>query len=368
MSTEHSEVPAPTSACARAPARIGPVRIILGVLILAIPIAAALIWWMVPAGQEVSAAILVDGYIMPMAVIPGTTPLTGDALNRQAAVAAASILDESTLRKVMNDQDVRTSKWYKQDPDKQRLLDMLKRGLKVRTTPDTGIVIISLRAEDSGDAARIVNTVVRCYLDATQHACLDVYSRRLDKLMKQESGIKRELKQIRDQRETLISSQLGSPGLASGVNLPAEVCRFLVIEQARLDVEANRLKVAYETLKALGPADATRPTTQPVSSAPVPAATRVPDQVAAAEAEYLGAKQLQVILQEKLDAAKSQLRDAERKMGQYDTLTEELTFLQKQRDRVSDDINNLQLMMRDYPIVPIRQISVAVADSPEPPR
>jgi hypothetical protein len=53
------------------------------------------------------------------------------------------------------------------------------------------------------------------------------------------------------------------------------------------------------------------------------------------------------------------LRDAERKLGQYDALTDELALLQKQHDRVSKDIYAVRLMMRDQYPFRARQISAA---------
>lgn len=349
MSTEHTDVPAP-------PARISPRRIVLVVLFLLIPIAALAIWLVVPAGQEASTVIMIEGSITPPAVISSPTPLTGDVLNRQAAIAATAILDEGLLRNVMNNQDVRTSKWYKQNPDKQRLFDMLKRSLKVRTTPDTGMITISLRAEDPGDAARIVNTVARYFLETAQRAYLDAYAGRLDALMQQENTLKRGIKQVRDQRES-ISPQLG---LASGVNLPAEMWRFLAVEVARADIEAIRLKIAYEELKGNWSARAPEATTEPAPSATAPADTNLRERLKAAEAEWLRAVQVQIALQERMDAAKAELRDAERKLGQYDALTEDLALLHKHYERVSEDINAVQLMMRDQHLLPARQISMAL--------
>ena len=170
------------------------------------------------------------------------------------------------------------------------------------------------------------------------------------------------MQQIRTQRETFITVGTLAPGCLSGFNLPGEVWRFLTIEATRVGIEVDRLRIARNELNGTDPVRASPATTQPAPSAAAAATTTAPDQMAAVEAEYLNALQLQLALQERLTAVKDQMRDADRKLVQYNSLTDEEALIEKQYARVSEDINSLKLAMRDRSsIVGVHMLSQAVA-------
>ena len=338
MTTETPESIAP------APVRITMGRIVLAILVVLIPIAVLVVWRTLPVGQEASAVILIEGPLKPLDYSLTPPPPTNDMINRQVAITAQSIRDEGLLREVLTDPDIRNCRWYTENPDKQQLLDELKRGLTVSTTPDTGLVTISFRAESPEDAGRIVNTVALCYLVRTERYYRNAYAARLDAMTKQETDIRRDLKKLWDQSEAFLTSQLDSPGLVFGVNLPAEVCRYLAVEQARLDIEVERLRIARNEF-AGNTSTQTAATSQSAKLEAGPDDNRS-EQAKAIEADYLSTVQLQLALQEKMNAEKSKLRDAERKIRQYESLLREKALLEKQCERIADEINSLQTVLR----------------------
>ncbi len=358
MSTEQPDV------SAAVPARIRLGRVVLGILILLIPIAGLAAWAMSPWTPEISAVLMIEDQVMTPGLASAQPPLTNDALNRRAAGVVASILDEALLRESLNDPEVRDTAWYRNEPDKMRLLDTLTHRLKVRATPDTGIITVAFRTGEPQDAARIVNTIVRRCLDRVQRNCREVYANKLDALTKHESELKRQCEQIHSQKEAFITSPLGASGITTGVNPLADVIRYLAVEGSRLDIEVSRLKIALNRMRgerSAAAAGAGSPATRPVE---LPAATQAAAPVSDIEAEYLDMLQLQIAVQERWNQAKAEQRDADRKAAQYARLAEEQARVERQLDRVGEELNALQLVMRNAlsspDMVGIRAISLAV--------
>lgn len=354
MSTEQPDV------SAAVPARIRPGRVVLGILILLIPIAGLAAWAMSPRTPEVSAALMIEDPVMTPGLASAQPPLTNDALNRRTAGVVASILDEGLLRETLKDSEVRDTAWYRNEPDKNRLLDTLTHRLKVRAIPDTGIITVSFRTEEPREAAQIVNTIVKRYLDRVQRNRREVYSNRLAALTRHESELKRLAQQIHSQKEAFITYSLSTPGITTGVNPLADVIRYLAVEGARLDIEVSRLKIALNRMRgerSAAAAGAGSPATRPVE---LSAATQAAAPVSDLEAEYLDILQLQTAVQERWNQTMAEQRDADRKAAQCAKLAEEQARVERQLDRVGEEINALQLVMRSGDGAGICAISQAV--------
>lgn len=340
--------------------------------------------------------------------------MQGEMLNRIVADQMFMVKDEGLLREALNDTDVRETAWYKTEEDKNKLLQTLQEKLSVRQAPNSSIFVVSFATHNVGDAPKIVNTIVKRYLDKVQRLSRDRYSADLARFTQQESDLKRAIDQVRGQKETFITSALGQPGLVSNVNVAGEVWRTLAMEMAALEAQVLQLKAQFDNLKGL---DASEISLSPQMMLMIdqdpqiagmknqlvdlhqmqravlqkagqnhPTAIQIRNQIesvsrllaetenqrreqarqyqiSSAESAYLNALQAQIKLQERVNEAKSEQRDADRKLAQYQTLNEEQALLNEKYSRVSEQINSLQLIMRESQsqgIARVHSISQAV--------
>jgi capsular exopolysaccharide synthesis family protein len=358
-----------------------------------------------------SAAVMVESPFPRNPMEFGEKSASTELLNRFVADQIFMVTDELLLRDALNDPDIRATSWYNDEPNKTLLLQELKSNLGVRQMPNTSIFIISFDTKVVSDAPKIVNTVMRRYLDKVQKLSRDKYSSELVRFTAQEAELKRQITQVRTSKETFITSQFGSPGLTSNVNVAGEVWRALSVEQANLESQALQLKAGFMNLKGLDPSEITlSPTmTLMIDQDPQVAALkgtlislrqsqlavlekagpkhlsaiqvknqidsvqRLLDdymaqkreearqyQISAAETAYLNALQAQLQLEERVNEAKAEQRDADRKLAQYQALEEEQRLLENKYEAISDQINSLQLIMKDQQVVRVQDISLAM--------
>lgn len=358
------------------------------------------------------AAVLVESPFAKNPMEFGENLPQTEMMNRFVADQMFIVKDDSLLREVLNDTDVRGTSWYREQPDKNVLLQELQGDLDVRQSQGTSIFIVSFATKNVEDAPKIVNTTVRKYIDKVQKMSQEKYARELTKFQQQETDLKRDLKQIRDQRDTMIASQLGSPGLTSNINVAGEVWRALAMQAAGLEMQQLQLKAQFDNLKGLDPSEIMlSPTVQMMidqdpqvsgmkinlidlrqaqntilqrvgpkhTSAhqirnQIESAQKMLDeileqkkqearqyQIISAETAWLNAVNAQIQLQERVDGAKAEQRDADRKLAQYQSLQEQQQLLEEQNRRVSDQINSLQLIMRGQEMVRVRPFGQAVA-------
>lgn len=343
-----------------------------------------------------------------------TEPLMqGEMLNRVVADQMFMVKDEGLLREALNDTDVRETSWYKTEEDKNKLLQMLQEKLSVRQAPNSSIFVVSFSTQNVGDAPKIVNTIVKRYLDKVQRLSRDRYSADLARFTQQESELKRAIDQIRGQVDTFIGSTMGQPGVVSNVNVAGEVWRTLAMEAAALEAQVLQLKAQFDNLKGL---DASEISLSPQMMLMIdqdpqiagmknqlvdlqqmqqsvlqkagqnhPTAIQIRNQIesvsrllaetenqrreqarqyqiSSAESAYLNALQAFIKLQERVNEASMGQRDSDRKLGQYQTLIEEKALLNEKYSRVSEQINSLQLIMREQSqgIARVHSISQAV--------
>ncbi|HSW46827.1 MAG TPA: polysaccharide biosynthesis tyrosine autokinase [Phycisphaerae bacterium] len=358
-----------------------------------------------------SAAVMVESPFPKNPMDFGETATPAELMNRFVSDQMFIVTDEGLLRDALNDPDIRNTSWYGSEPDKNALLQELKSDLNVRQSTNSSIFIVSFATKAVDDAPKIVNTIVRRYLDRVTKLSKEKYANELEKFGLQEASLKSQLQQIRSSKETFITSQLGTPGLASNLNVTGEVWRALAMEAAALESQALQLKAGFDNLKGLDPSEITLSPQmmlmidQDVQVAGLkstlitlrqnqltimekvglnhPSALQIKNQmdsvqkllddvmaqkreearqyqISSAENGYLNALQAQIGLQDRADQAKAEQRDVDRKLGQYQTLEEEQRLTEDKYKQVSEQINNLQLIMKDQTVVRVHSISQAV--------
>ncbi len=335
-----------------------------------------------------------------------------ELMNRFISDQMFLVRDEGLLREALNDADIMGTEWYKAQPDKNRLIEDLKRDLEINQARDSSFFVVTFATKVRDDAPKIVNTVIRYYVTKVQAMSLEQYSNELGDYRRRQGEMQRTLQQVRDQKETFISSQLGVPGLAAGINVVGELWRALTVEQAQLEIMQLQLRAQFENLRGLAPSEVTLspqmmmvidqdpvvaglknallglrqqrmvllqrvgPNHQDIQSvdAQLVSHQQMLDevmqqkleearayQVAAAETAWYNALQSQIHLQERVEAAKAEQRDADRKLAQYQALEEEQARLEEQYNQITQYINQLEIVVRDRQMVRVRQISQAVA-------
>jgi len=288
-----------------------------------------------------------------------------ELMNRYVADQIFMVKDEGLLREVLNDAEVRSTQWYRSEPNKDVLLQELKSDLDVHQAPNASIFVVSFATKLREDAPKIVNAIVRHYLSKVQDLSYQKYAGELDKMQKQEEDLRKQIQQIRNEKETFITSQLGAPGLTSGLNVSGEMWRSLALQAAELEAQQLQLKAAFDNLKGLDPSEVTlspqmiqlieqdpqvvslqqtlldlrnqelavmervgpnNPTLQQIRSR-IASTEKMLEQVReqkreearqyqiqSAEAAWLNALQAQIQLQERVAAAKAEQRDMDRKL------------------------------------------------------
>jgi len=341
----------------------------------------------------------------------GERVLAVDLMNRFVANQMFLVKDEGLLRDALNDPDVRETSWYQQQPDKDLLLEELKDDLLLRQVPETSFFMVGFGTNNKEDAPKIVNTIVDRYIAKVQQMSYRQYSNELEEYRKRRIELKRDLDRIRGDKQAFMTEQLAAPGLTSGLNVAGELWRALAMEAAQLEMQQLQLRAAFENLKGLDASEVTispqmmlmidqdpqvsglkgallalrqqrlstlervGPNHQAIQTidAQLAAHEQLLDdvltekreearqyQISSAETAWLTGKQAQIQLEERVNGAEAEQRDADRKLFQYQTLDDEQALLEVQFSQISDHINRLQLVMRDQEMVRVRRVSQAV--------
>lgn len=387
--------------------------LVIFIFLLMTALTVGLTHWLIknhPRYQAIS-SVRVESPFPPKPMEFGERMIAVELMNRFVGDQMFLVKDEGVLTESLNDTEVQSTSWYKEEPVKSDLLEDLKDNLDVRQAPDANFFLVSFGTKDPNDAPKIVNTIVRRYLAKVQSSSLQQYSDELGDYRKRQAELRRALQQIRDQKETFLSSQLGVPGMGMGVHVVGETWRALAVESARIEMEQLQLKAAWENLKGLDPSQVALspqimlmidqdpqvavlknnklqlqqdrlsllqkvgPNHQSVQAidAQIGSLQGLLDrvitekqeqarqyQVNASETAYLNASQAKIQLQERVDAAKAEQRDADRKQAQYQTLDDEQQLLTQQYTQISDYINQLELVVLQQRTVRVQQISAAV--------
>ncbi|NLX24040.1 MAG: polysaccharide biosynthesis tyrosine autokinase [Phycisphaerae bacterium] len=357
------------------------------------------------------AAVLVESPLPRQPMQFEARILQAELVNRFIADQMFLVLDEGLLRDALKDADIQSTRWYATEEDKNLLVETLRNKLEVRQAQGSSFFVVRFATKVRDDAPKIVNTVIRYYLNKVQAMSLEQFSTELGGYRRRQEEMQRTIQQIRDQKETFISSQLGVPGLAAGLNVVGEMWRALAVQQAELEITQLQLRAQWENLRGLAPSEVTLspqmmmmidqdpvvaglkntllalrqqrmvllqrvgPNHQDIQSVDAQLAShqKMLDevmqqkleearqyQVAAAETAWYNALQAQNQLQERVEAAKAEQRDADRKLAQYQTMQEEQAQLEQQYNQITDYINQLDIVVRDRQTVRVRQISPAV--------
>lgn len=185
------------------------------------------------------------------------TPLTleerlvqGDLMNRFVAEQAQLVRLDDVLTQTMQDRVIQdTTSWIRSD-SKERLFERLKGKLSVAPIPDTGLLIVSFPAADKQDAQKIVETVVAKYLAKVESTLRGDYSSELAQARQTRTAMQGRIDELSQERMNAIGN-LGVPGAADGINVPADKWRALSHEAARLEAEKLQYDAMSQQMNAI---------------------------------------------------------------------------------------------------------------------
>ncbi len=177
-----------------------------------------------------------------------TGNLTTDLINRYVANQVVLIKDQAILSQALRDNNVITTKWFKQKKDGVDALEDLKEDLSVSQVTGSSYLQVAFSTGDPNDAALIVNTVIEKYMAAVMQSSRDrnyqellVYKQKLESLEQKLDGV------IND-KATFLTEKLVTPGVPQGVNVIGEELKAITIEAARVEQEKIQAKAIYDNL------------------------------------------------------------------------------------------------------------------------
>ncbi len=404
--------PSPSNASAPLRFRWG---VFVTVLILAAAVVAA-VWMVCPPKYTAVGHVIVESPFgkAPMQLSEPPVPL--DIMDRAVADQVQRLKGEGLLRDlVTNDQRVRDTEWFKSGEDANARLDELTSSLEVKQVPQTNFIAVTFSTKNPQDAPVIVNKLIDRYIAHTTSANESKYKSELDMYRRQEQAIQKRIEQIHDQQAEFMRLELSEPGAAQGINVLGNTWRVLAEEAARMGTEKLQYQAAYQNLKAL---DASHfalaaqaramieqdpqiaklrelklmhemeieasgmagVTTQPADSlnrARLEVINRNLAELAAArekeifEAEldraerlYLNAMQAEQQLLDRIEEFKARQRDLDRQMAVYQARESEYKLLEEQLRRVSDYINQLQMLIQTSGVARVSGVKATVPLKP----
>lgn len=334
-----------------------------------------------------------------------------DLMDRFVANQRELLKDEEVLRNTLEDAGVRATQWFQEHEDEYEALEELRGDLSVAQVKDTSYLVVSFSTENAANSAEIVNTAVTKYLAKVETMSRDRYSTELQDYEKRERDLKTELQRIRDDKQEFIEANLGSPGVAEGLNVVGETWRALAAEVTRLETEKLQYKSAYENLRRVDPSQIAISPQMRLMIQQDPKVLsmqteqfqltnlllifeqqglgenhrEVQDirsrlavneqqligvladkedefrdyQLYSAETAYLNAVQAELELRERMLLAEAKQRDLDRGLAHYRNLEEEQLLLEDQLTRLRDYIGQLQLVIKDRGMVRVRRIGQA---------
>ncbi len=211
---------------------------ILGVSVLVSAVVLPCIWLFVSPEYRARASIRVSPVVSRIVFKTednGFVPLYQSFLNTQVSI----ILGPTVLQRVLDRDDIRQSKWYK-EPVRTLLghrsshLELLGKTLKVAPRRNTELIDVSMVARDASDAKLIVDAVVDAYKTYSGETMRENDIRRLEALIQERDALQKEI-------DGLVATKFRLTSLL-GTSDPETF-------RTQLSNELNRLEIQYESMK-----------------------------------------------------------------------------------------------------------------------
>jgi len=337
-----------------------------------------------------------------------------EMLNRWLTNHAQMVKQHRVLDAAFKDPGVQATSWYMEGIQRvgaAKLFEQLKEALNVAPIPNSSFLLVTFTAPNKKDAATIVNTIVRKYLETTRVESKTALSTQLEAMTAQLNILEKQLEAAREEKERYIGNSIREPGVVSGLNVTGEQWRALATEASRLLAEQLMLKGVWDNIKDMDPSQlALSPQMQiNIQQDPqvmalnntvvglqqqyqsllgrvgpqhrelrsladqIAAAERARDeviqqkeneirafQVTSAETAWLNALKAQLALEERIKEYEDAQRDLESKLARVTSLEERQAMLKAQYERLADFVQQLRLLDSSQETVSVRQVGTAV--------
>jgi succinoglycan biosynthesis transport protein ExoP len=337
-----------------------------------------------------------------------------EMLNRWLTNHAQMVKQHYVLDSAFRDPSVRATSWYTNGIEKHgdsRLFEIMEEDLGVTPIPNTSFLQVTFTAPDKKDAATIVNTIVRKYLETTRVRSKSELSTRLDTATEALASLEKQLEQAREEKERYIGTSIKEPGVVTGLNVTGEQWRALAAEASRLLAEQLMYKGAWDSLKSLDPSQLALgpqmqiniqqdPQVMALSNAligyqqqyqallgragpnhrelrslgdQITATEKALDEVirrkeeeirafqlTSAETAWLNALNAQLALEERIEGFKDAQRDLDAKLARVVSLEDRQEMLKMQYERLAEYVQQLRLLDSSQETINVRQLSPAV--------
>lgn len=337
-----------------------------------------------------------------------------DVMDRFVSEQAVMLTNETVLSETLRDAALRATSWFQsqKEPKETNALAELKDKLTAKQVPDTGFIVVSFATRAPEDAPVVVNTVINKYLAQVKNLSLEQYNVELQDYQTTQDALDKQLKRIRSDKETFITTELGAPGVTEGLNVIGETWRAYSDRVAEYEAQKLLHQAAYENLLAADPTQLAispenrlmiqedpqiRGLTDALTN--IRQALLVLDQqgfgashrqirdlqaqasvleeqllqlTAEKEQEvrdyqinqvrtlYLNATQAEIQLRERMMEFEAKQRDLDRGLARYRSLEEEQKLLEEQFSRVNEYMNQLRMIVNARGMLRVRPIGTAV--------
>jgi len=196
------------------------------------------------------AAVMVSSPLPKAPLELGQPQVAVDIMDRFVADQIQAIKSETVFRDALMSANVQATSWWQDKPQKKRseLLQELKDDLKVGQVQETNYIAISFATHNRKDASIIVNTIVKIYLERMKSASRTQYSSELQDYRAEEERLLQNLQRVLKQKQTFLTSELGTPGMTQGLNVVGEQWRALAEAATALEMEKLLAKATYDNL------------------------------------------------------------------------------------------------------------------------
>lgn len=178
-----------------------------------------------------------------------------DIMDRFVADQIQAIKNEDILRDALLSSSVQETAWFRsvREDERSLLFEELRKELSVTQVPGTSYILVAFATKEPTDAPVVVNAIVEKYLDRMRSAYKQQYSTELDEHRKEENRIRDLLEGVKKRKQEFVLSEMGAPGLASGINVVGEQWKRQADAATQAELEKLVLKSQWDSLNNADP-------------------------------------------------------------------------------------------------------------------
>lgn len=388
--------------------------ILLSLLFCSGAVGVFVLWWTKFPSYSATAYVEVISNRPQQQFSTDSEQLNKDVFERFIKSQAIYITQHSILNKVLRDQAVRSTTWFKETEQDKRLVN-LEDAVKCSAVRDTNYISVSMSTKDSKDPHQIVNTLVNIYLNEVRERYSQPYRQEVSNYNQELATVKQQIQQKKQQIQEFGATI--SPGDRPSRDSGAQGVLVDKLKKEHERVSGLELETAeLQSLKSLY-SDPTRNPVNPEDKMAVdqdPRVNSLNNQVIALEQEinimlerfgpnhretqalqsrldearrqlgperdrklreileykaeqidtaYYNSQNALLLAKERLAETQAQQADLDRKLSEFSTLQDELDLLVEMQNRIDQYLRDIQKIVTDRGAVRVE--SAVSAQAPE---